>query len=144
MLDLMKLEIETPSHLIDVNRLTLSKVETFSDGGVLYASATTGRLRRVHAGAVRMPRPAECTVHGDAIGGRRHPRSPRSVCGHGCSAAADSRSRASWGGVRATELATLHDVGGDALTGRDRDDLVDPSRRALAAGRRRRPARGPS
>jgi xanthine dehydrogenase YagS FAD-binding subunit len=34
LLDLMKLEIETPSHLIDVNPLALDKVESTSDGGL--------------------------------------------------------------------------------------------------------------
>ena len=34
LLDLMKLEIETPSHLIDVNRLALAKVEPTPDGGL--------------------------------------------------------------------------------------------------------------
>ncbi|MBR1196905.1 xanthine dehydrogenase family protein subunit M [Bradyrhizobium sp. AUGA SZCCT0240] len=34
LLDLMKLEIETPSHLIDVNRLGLDKVEPTPDGGL--------------------------------------------------------------------------------------------------------------
>ena len=34
LLDLMKLEIETPTHLIDVNGLGLDKIETTSDGGL--------------------------------------------------------------------------------------------------------------
>jgi xanthine dehydrogenase YagS FAD-binding subunit len=34
LLDLMKLEIETPMHLIDVNRLALDKIETTPDGGL--------------------------------------------------------------------------------------------------------------
>ncbi len=34
LLDLMKLQIETPEHLIDVNRLHLDKVESTSDGGL--------------------------------------------------------------------------------------------------------------
>ncbi len=34
LLDLMKLEIERPTHLIDVHRLALDKVETTSDGGL--------------------------------------------------------------------------------------------------------------
>lgn len=34
LLDLMKLEIETPAHLIDVGRLPLSKIETTPDGGL--------------------------------------------------------------------------------------------------------------
>jgi xanthine dehydrogenase YagS FAD-binding subunit len=34
LLDLMKLEIETPKHLIDVNGLALDKIESNSDGGL--------------------------------------------------------------------------------------------------------------
>jgi xanthine dehydrogenase YagS FAD-binding subunit len=34
LLDLMKLEIETPAHLVDVNRLALDKVEPTPDGGL--------------------------------------------------------------------------------------------------------------
>jgi xanthine dehydrogenase YagS FAD-binding subunit len=34
LLDLMKLEIETPAHLIDVNRVGLDKIEPTSDGGL--------------------------------------------------------------------------------------------------------------
>ena len=34
LLDLMKLQIETPAHLIDVNGLELDKIETTSDGGL--------------------------------------------------------------------------------------------------------------
>lgn len=34
LLDLMKLEVETPSHLIDITRLGLDKIEPFSNGGV--------------------------------------------------------------------------------------------------------------
>src|SRR5258707_10216450 len=34
LLDLMKLEIETPTHLIDVNRLALDKIETTAEGGL--------------------------------------------------------------------------------------------------------------
>ncbi|HXW23226.1 MAG TPA: xanthine dehydrogenase family protein subunit M [Xanthobacteraceae bacterium] len=34
LLDLMKLEIETPTHLIDVNGLKLDKIETTPDGGL--------------------------------------------------------------------------------------------------------------
>ncbi|HEY6644260.1 xanthine dehydrogenase family protein subunit M [Povalibacter sp.] len=34
LLDLMKLEIETPAHLIDVNDLALDKIESTSDGGL--------------------------------------------------------------------------------------------------------------
>src|SRR5713101_2825697 len=34
LIDLMKLEIETPRHLIDVNGLALDKIEATSDGGL--------------------------------------------------------------------------------------------------------------
>jgi len=34
LLDLMKLEIETPTHLIDVNRLALDRIEPTQDGGL--------------------------------------------------------------------------------------------------------------
>ncbi|MGC6563946.1 FAD binding domain-containing protein, partial [Escherichia coli] len=34
LLDLMKLEIETPTHLIDVNKLALDRIEETSDGGL--------------------------------------------------------------------------------------------------------------
>jgi xanthine dehydrogenase YagS FAD-binding subunit len=34
LLDLMKLQIETPSHLVDVNRLRLDQIETTPDGGL--------------------------------------------------------------------------------------------------------------
>jgi len=34
LLDLMKLQIETPPHLIDVNGLALDKIETTTDGGL--------------------------------------------------------------------------------------------------------------
>ncbi|SEP34467.1 xanthine dehydrogenase YagS FAD-binding subunit [Methylobacterium sp. ap11] len=34
LLDLMKLQIETPTHLVDVNRLPLDRIEATSDGGL--------------------------------------------------------------------------------------------------------------
>ena len=34
LLDLMKLQVETPSHLVDVNRLGLDRIEATSDGGL--------------------------------------------------------------------------------------------------------------
>ncbi|MBA2402382.1 MAG: xanthine dehydrogenase family protein subunit M [Bradyrhizobium sp.] len=53
LLDLMKLEIETPSHLIDVNRLALDKIEPTSEGGLRLGAlvrntelATDERVRR--------------------------------------------------------------------------------------------------
>jgi xanthine dehydrogenase YagS FAD-binding subunit len=52
LLDLMKLEIETPTHLIDVGRLPLAEIEETSDGGLRLgavvtnsAAAADGRVR---------------------------------------------------------------------------------------------------
>jgi xanthine dehydrogenase YagS FAD-binding subunit len=53
LLDLMKLEIETPAHLIDVNGLALDKIEPTAEGGLRIgalvrntALASDGRVRR--------------------------------------------------------------------------------------------------
>ena len=34
LLDLMKLQVETPTHLIDINRLELDRIEDDADGGL--------------------------------------------------------------------------------------------------------------
>ncbi|MCA1439492.1 xanthine dehydrogenase family protein subunit M [Ensifer sp. IC4062] len=56
LLDLMKLEIETPTHLIDVNRLGLDRIEPTPDGGLRIGAlvrntdlAADGRIRRDYA-----------------------------------------------------------------------------------------------
>jgi xanthine dehydrogenase YagS FAD-binding subunit len=56
LLDLMKLEIETPAHLIDVNGLALDKIETTPDGGLRIGAlvrntdlAADERVRRDYA-----------------------------------------------------------------------------------------------
>ncbi|WP_380181867.1 FAD binding domain-containing protein [Kalamiella sp. sgz302252] len=56
LLDLMKLEIETPSHLIDVNPLSLDKIEPTADGGLRIGAlvrntdlAADTRVRRDYA-----------------------------------------------------------------------------------------------
>ncbi len=56
LLDLMKLQIETPGHLIDVNRLALDKIEPTSDGGLRIGAlvrntdlAADERVRRDYA-----------------------------------------------------------------------------------------------
>ncbi|WP_443970745.1 FAD binding domain-containing protein [Sphingobium sp. CR28] len=56
LLDLMKLEIETPAHLIDVSRLGLNKIEPTSDGGLRIGAmvrntdlATDPRVRKDYA-----------------------------------------------------------------------------------------------
>ena len=53
LLDLMKLEIETPAHLIDVNGLALDKIEPAADGGLRIGAlvrntdlAADSRIRR--------------------------------------------------------------------------------------------------
>jgi xanthine dehydrogenase YagS FAD-binding subunit len=56
LLDLMKLEIETPAHLIDVNGLALDKIEALPDGGLRIGAlvrntdlAADARVRRDYA-----------------------------------------------------------------------------------------------
>ncbi len=56
LLDLMKLEIETPAHLIDVNKLALDRIEETSDGGLRIGAlvrntdlAADKRVRRDYA-----------------------------------------------------------------------------------------------
>jgi xanthine dehydrogenase YagS FAD-binding subunit len=56
LLDLMKLQIETPSHLIDVNDLALDRIEPTQDGGLRIGAlvrnsdlAADGRVRRDYA-----------------------------------------------------------------------------------------------
>jgi len=56
LLDLMKLEIETPTHLIDVNRLGLDKIEPTKEGGLRVGAlvrntdlAADSRVRRDYA-----------------------------------------------------------------------------------------------
>ncbi|NHQ92008.1 FAD binding domain-containing protein [Janthinobacterium lividum] len=49
LLDLMKLEIETPAHLIDVNGLALDKVETTADGGLRIGALVRNTALAAHA-----------------------------------------------------------------------------------------------
>jgi xanthine dehydrogenase YagS FAD-binding subunit len=56
LLDLMKLQIEAPTHLVDVNGLGLDKIESTSDGGLRIGAlvrntdlASDARVRRDHA-----------------------------------------------------------------------------------------------
>ena len=57
LLDLMKLEIETPTHLIDVNRVGLDRIEATEDGGLRIGAlvrntdlAADERLQQARAG----------------------------------------------------------------------------------------------
>ena len=49
LLDLMKLEIETPAHLIDVNGLALDKVEATQDGGLRIGALVRNTALAAHA-----------------------------------------------------------------------------------------------
>src|SRR5437868_15457614 len=60
LLDLMKLEIETPAHLIDVNGLALDKIESTPEGGLRIGAlvrntdlAAAERVRRDYGGLSR-------------------------------------------------------------------------------------------
>src|ERR1700753_3546380 len=57
LLDLMKLEIETPAHLVDVNGLGFDKIESTPDGGLRIGAlvrntdlAADARVRRDYRG----------------------------------------------------------------------------------------------
>ena len=81
LLDLMKLQIETPTHLIDVNGLALDKIETTPEGGLRIGAlvrntdlAADERVRRdygllVARACLRAP-PASCAIK----------RRPRATC----------------------------------------------------------------
>jgi xanthine dehydrogenase YagS FAD-binding subunit len=49
LLDLMKLEIETPTHLIDVNGLALDSIETTADGGLRIGALVRNTALAAHA-----------------------------------------------------------------------------------------------
>jgi xanthine dehydrogenase YagS FAD-binding subunit len=53
LLDLMKLEIETPTHLIDVNRLALDKIENTPDGGLRIGALARNTDLAAHEGVRR-------------------------------------------------------------------------------------------
>src|SRR5262245_53627738 len=52
LIDLMKLNIETPARLVDINRLPLDKIETTRDGG-LSIGATVRNSELAHHPAVQ-------------------------------------------------------------------------------------------
>ncbi|MFC7054166.1 FAD binding domain-containing protein [Hansschlegelia quercus] len=53
LLDLMKLEIETPTHLIDVNRLALDKIEATPEGGLRIGALVRNTDLAAHEGVRR-------------------------------------------------------------------------------------------
>ncbi|WP_373057627.1 xanthine dehydrogenase family protein subunit M [Zunongwangia sp. H14] len=48
LLDLMKYRVENPDHLIDINRLDLSKIEATADGGLLLGATATNADTAYH------------------------------------------------------------------------------------------------
>jgi len=79
LLDLMKLEIEAPTHLIDVSRLPMAAIEATPDGGLRLGAAATNTAVASHA-AVR----AKYPVLSEAIvaGGSPQLRNKASVAGN--------------------------------------------------------------
>ena len=49
LLDLMKLEIETPTHLVDVNGLGLDKIEQTADGGLRIGALVDRKSTRLNS-----------------------------------------------------------------------------------------------
>lgn len=65
LLDLMKLEIETPPHLVDVSRLPLSQIEDTADGGLrIGAMATNTEVASDRKVRVRYPLLARAILSG--------------------------------------------------------------------------------
>ncbi len=65
LLDLMKLEIETPAHLVDVGRLPLSAIEPTADGGLrIGAMATNSQVAADATARARYPVLVEAIVSG--------------------------------------------------------------------------------
>lgn len=65
LLDLMKLEIEQPTHLVDVGRLPLSAIEATADGGLRIGAMATNSQVAAHAEArARYPVLVEAIVSG--------------------------------------------------------------------------------
>jgi xanthine dehydrogenase YagS FAD-binding subunit len=79
LLDLMKLEIEAPSHLVDISRLALTAIEATDDGGLRIGALATNTAVATHS-AVR----ARTPVLSDAIvaGGSPQLRNKASVGGN--------------------------------------------------------------
>ena len=48
LLDLMKFEIETPSKLVDINRIALEQIETTADGGLRIGTLVTNSDLAAH------------------------------------------------------------------------------------------------
>ena len=49
LLDLMKLNVETPNRVLDINRLPLDKIETMSDGGIRIGATVRNSDLAYHA-----------------------------------------------------------------------------------------------
>jgi xanthine dehydrogenase YagR molybdenum-binding subunit len=65
LLDLMKLEIEQPTHLVDISRLPLKQVEDLPDGGIrIGAQAANSEVAADHRVRARYPALAEALLAG--------------------------------------------------------------------------------
>src|SRR5260370_37562688 len=72
LLDLMKLNVETPARLVDINRLPFAKVEATPDGGLrIGATVRNSDLAYHPTGRRGVPLPAAGHLRG--AGGRRRP-----------------------------------------------------------------------
>ncbi len=79
LLDLMKLEIEQPQHLIDVGRLPMAGIESLADGGLrIGGAATNTAVASDPAVRARFPVLSEAIV----AGGSTQLRNKASVAGH--------------------------------------------------------------
>ena len=55
LIDLMKLNVETPARLLDINRLPLDKIETGADGGLKIGATVRNSVRLRRAKHSRRP-----------------------------------------------------------------------------------------
>ena len=123
LLDLMKLEIETPTHLIDVNGLALDKIETHAGRRLAHRRARAQhRSRRARARAPRLRRAVARAASPAPRASCATWRRPRATCSsaravristtptcratNACPAAAAARSAASRATTRSSARAT--------------------------------------
>jgi hypothetical protein len=66
LLDLMKLEIERPSHVVDISHLPLADIDELPDGGLRIGAQAT------NSGAAADARAIAAAIFGDPVGLARH------------------------------------------------------------------------
>jgi CO/xanthine dehydrogenase FAD-binding subunit len=74
LLDLMKLQVETPSNLVDINRLPLDKIEETSDGGLRIGALVPNSGRRARAAALWCAEPRVARGRQRAVAQQGHHR----------------------------------------------------------------------